>query len=315
MRIWLVALLIVAACEASATVRIGNGGHVVVCGLESGKTYRLLDLFVREKNANPYNKDYGPQSLDLKTRVRYLISKLEKHNPARAEAYVKVADSFLKSVSFTDVELPATHETEGIKVDKPCVIRQAVVQIPDSSGTSSSKLIISRPIFNHLDDNERAALIVHEILTNEVRQTAGSDSKILEFTALIVSEEISRMSLKEYVQALCRFNWFSFEYNRIILSLHDLSGEKNEPVFRGENLVSAYANLGTDLVLSFGKFSVQGPVEFFESGSVRSFRTSNFITKSKYDVVPAGSRVFLNEENTKILSATSAGRASDWIDR
>ena len=86
--------------SAQAGVRnVGNGGENIVCRDPQGKitSIELLDIY-EGRILRGMTADLGPQGLNTEQRISYVLNRLKKINPSRAELYETWSDYLLANI-------------------------------------------------------------------------------------------------------------------------------------------------------------------------------------------------------------------------
>jgi hypothetical protein len=181
----------------------GNGGDVIYCAnpLSGQKRIELLDLFesrVLRENALAL----GGEGWDYKRRITYVLDRLKRLDPYRAGIYAENASHFLDESEFTTDELPDIPDSLHIVLPKGCVIRQIVIQ-RTWVWTGAKRFVINKQLWEMLDDENRAALVLHETIYREalsLQQTNSINTRL--FNGTLTSKAFETMRMEAYIALL-----------------------------------------------------------------------------------------------------------------
>jgi hypothetical protein len=183
----------------------GNGGDVVYCEhpLPGQKRIELLDLFesrVLRENALAL----GEEGWDYKRRITYVLDRLKRLDPYRAGIYAENASHFPDESEFTTDELPDIPDSLHIALPEGCKIRQIVIQNPQPA-LGQKRYLVNKPLWEMLDDENRAALVLHETIYREalaLDQHNSINTRLLNGT--ITSHALEKIDLRGYLILLQR---------------------------------------------------------------------------------------------------------------
>ncbi len=183
----------------------GNGGIVVTCsfnGSPSIDSIRLLD-FYEAKVLREIDYDFGPGNLTMMDKVHYALNRLSRLDPARAQKYLEQADQFLANTRFIDSAiLPDTNDYGFVPIPAGCTFQQLAVQ-RQPQFPEDKLYLINKLLWNALDADSAAGLILHEIVYGEalhLGQTTSVNARYL--TSIISSAKVNSFSGVEYLQIL-----------------------------------------------------------------------------------------------------------------
>lgn len=274
--IFLFVLSIVATNNSQASVKIGNGGNVVVCYDNHSQVVstEVLDIFETRALNPSYQYDLGPEFLDYKQKARFAIEKLRSFSPQRAQAYL----AFLSTaqVDFLIGALPDTGDFGNLRrvLPRNCSMRQLAYQ-SSAPFTTQKQILVSAPLWSQLSSNQQAATLVHETLLTETSAVGNATSQDLRpFVALLVSKDFAQIKFEKFVHKLYEAGFRDFEYAGLVLRFTDPAGQPSLPVFENGALRSAEAPFGSLLSLDHRTFRIEGRVSF-TGERIESFYTAN----------------------------------------
>ncbi|MFL5814221.1 MAG: hypothetical protein ACJ763_11640 [Bdellovibrionia bacterium] len=212
---FVLALLLAATTKTSYATKgegggshAGNGGDVIYCAnpLPGQKRIELLDLFesrfLRENVIS-----LGEEGWDYKRRINYVLDRLKRLDAYRAQNYVDISSRFVEKSEFTHEELPDISDSMHVLLPKGCVIRQIVIQRQYSEKT----FLVNKPLWEMLDEENRAALVLHETIYWEALSLKQSDSVNTRFfNGTLTSKAMETMNLNAYLELLKKVG-FTFQ--------------------------------------------------------------------------------------------------------
>lgn len=212
------------------------------------------------------------------------MTTLESIDATRATLYRKymktfeVEARFVPESDFTDIP------DEGFKAPPAgCSLRQIVVQydVPTPDGI---RYMINQDLWNHLSEERRAALLIHEFMYREGRLPQNNfrtSSGVRYFNALVHSTKMTTLTLQEYIRQLRAIGYQEVVVQNEPIILFNWNGEKTQktpqPVEFHDNGKVSFAILANHLVLpgnGGGSYvcrqaiTKEHNVYFFESGTV-----------------------------------------------
>lgn len=214
------AALILASVTAQAGgVRIvGSGGDVVKCTTPEGDLYQVFDIYEGEiiDAAKADFRGLKGSSLD---RAQQMAERLNLHGPLLTQLIKKHIEIIAQNTVYIADQLIADvpDSYHFLKPAQNCVMLQAAVQTVPDPQTGKAVYYISGPIWNNLSENHRASLILHEAvfsiylnynarsdgyLTEAAARLAQNSSSVREFTWLLISNRIQKLSTLEYFRVL-----------------------------------------------------------------------------------------------------------------
>lgn len=180
-----------------------GGGNVVVCkDATTGKeTIRLLDYYEGE-----ILYDLVPELGTGKTEsdmVTHVTDRLKSFDKKRAERYQKAADDFMANTRFvSNVTLPNINDHAYVPLEADCKIEQIAVQ-NISPFPQSKKFTIRKDFWTKLSMQDKAGLMLHEIVYEEALAIGHTNSKSARyFNSLISSSKFSKYTAAEYQDRL-----------------------------------------------------------------------------------------------------------------
>ncbi|MBC7429710.1 MAG: hypothetical protein H7336_13925, partial [Bacteriovorax sp.] len=217
--------------------RVGNGGDVVVCK----NSVELLDIYEARLNGHVLK---NPEGQSYKGKLAHLLNKkLIPLQPERAKKYLGNLDTFESEAAFLPgIILNDVDDAGMVAIPKGCKLKQIIIQLSDSERPPGRKrYTVSLDLWNKLDDFNKMALVLHEIVYREAISYKASNSMIVRaFVGEIIRSDFD---LKEFIALDLAFSE-SFEYKktRIIQTYAPLAITFLQNEYK-ENTLQAVSNL------------------------------------------------------------------------
>jgi hypothetical protein len=183
----------------------GNGGNSIVCLDAQGKirSAELLDLY-EARVMRGIVPNLGSLSVSYPEKVEMALKRLERLSPLRAAKYRGwIADFERDSLFLPGVTLVEVPDSDHIVVPDGCKRMQLIVQKAPSF-PEDKRFTISKDIWDYLDNDNRAAAVLHEAIYREGFEENHHANSVASryFNSIIVSERISAMTLEAFAKVL-----------------------------------------------------------------------------------------------------------------
>ncbi len=257
---------------------VGNGGNALVClklGTKEISSVSLLDYY-EAQNRWDFTISLGDKTLSVDEKIELVLTRLAKFDPNRADDYRKQAAEFSSNTNFwPGVRLRAINDANIIGLPSGCVVSQIARQM-EPEVSSDKYFVIAKDLFDLMDTDQKAGLILHEIIYREFISRGHTQSPAARhFNALLSSEQFAQLNLMSYLKQL-QTNKLSFVYKKIFpidldAPFHIITD--NSDALGGAILIDALElkRNGYRITIPAG-----GSVKFYPSGLVASAITSNF---------------------------------------
>lgn len=202
--LWLLlsSLLLLTTTAAQAWTYKGNGGYSVVCpnGAE------LLDYYEGRVIRN-FKLNLGPPELPVPDKIKILLDRLAARSPQRAARYRLQYNDFLKEARFlSNIDLGEIGDADPIVVPAGCKPVPTINQrTPDFPG--DPRYIVKLEIWNLLNNDSKAGLILHELIYRELQQETSINTRY--FNSLLASEQFETLDAKTYLEISLRVGFKS----------------------------------------------------------------------------------------------------------
>lgn len=198
-------LILVASLLASSSSfagsEAGNGGDVVICKANANKPIQLLDHY-EATDLQGFQLDLGASNLGYMQKVEFVLKKIERLNPSRANLYRKWASEFLADSNFVNGQLIPIPDVGPGVIPAGCdLVQIAIQQTPELPG--EKRFLIQKDLWDQLDEAGKAGLVLHELIYREAlkKDLPAKNSKLVRyFNGVISSTQIDQMALKTYIE-------------------------------------------------------------------------------------------------------------------
>lgn len=145
----------------------GNGGYSVVCRTEQGQitSAELLDIY---EGRVIYKKNYAVDQHSVEEVIEIAKSRVADHH-----AFANKLNRELKLVNENIIFIPAGNELEPTDDAFPPIKKQGCKFEQLANYQDSGELLVSQEIYDHLDNVNKAALLVHEAVYSYRRKALG----------------------------------------------------------------------------------------------------------------------------------------------
>lgn len=193
---------------------VGNGGDALVCGNPS--FYRMYDSyeaqyrhglkpvfpFYEEPSSGNHNGDNNKNHLSISIGLAQdIIFRLKSKDPERYQRYMQWISEFAGDAQFLDHTYLTDVPDIGVgALPIGCTLEQLIIQRTPLF-PKSKRYSIAHDFWRQLPFKDQAVAIIHEILYREAMiwyPRIQSSERIRYFNALIISDEVSKMSVEEY---------------------------------------------------------------------------------------------------------------------
>ena len=181
----------------------GNGGNTIVCfdGNNQIKSVELLD-FYEARIKRGITPDLGADTLSVDDKVALAISRIKGISMQMSEQMAGTTSNFkYQSVFLPGIRLVAVDDSDHLFVPAGCQQEQTAIQkTPEFPGDKLYN--IDQDLWNHMDANNRAGLILHEAFYHiALTQGKPEDSVPVRFLVSSISSAGS-ITEKDFVQVL-----------------------------------------------------------------------------------------------------------------
>ncbi len=186
---------------------VANGGDIILCASNNPFKTRLLDYHERQVLFPETKYDFGENSLSVNEKVHRIIDRVGRFDLNRAATYRKYFSSFFDEVIFTEDDLEDVPDSNHVSIPSGCGIKQIVIQFSDGFNVPGKRYLIDLKLWNQIDDNTKAGLILHELIYRGAIETGHKNSIATRaFNAYIVSVLYNHITEETYYKFLIEYN-------------------------------------------------------------------------------------------------------------
>ena len=178
---------------------VGNGGDGVICESKGAASYDLLDFFEAQALPPKIKPELPGETLDEK--VEGALARLTRLDAPKAARYREKAKDFtddklvrwVSGIEFYDIP-----DSGYVPLPGHCRIEQVAIQRkPLFPG--DPRYVISKDWWENFSTDQKAGLILHEIVYEEMLSLGHVDSvRARKFTVYLASNRFSQMPQEEY---------------------------------------------------------------------------------------------------------------------
>ncbi|MBF0300294.1 MAG: hypothetical protein HQK51_16350 [Oligoflexia bacterium] len=182
-------------------VDIGNGGDAVVCKNQTGEIISVEQFdFYEARNIRNINHQLGDISVSPLDKVLLVINKLARLDPVLADKFKITALNFFNQTQFlTDSELTDINDSGGLFIPKGCKLEQIAIARQPQFDDDSKIFFINKDLYDKMDNNNKAGLILHEIVYQEfIKKGENNSIKARYFNSKLTSNYLDNITLFEY---------------------------------------------------------------------------------------------------------------------
>jgi hypothetical protein len=197
------ATLTLATAFAAGGNEVGNGGGVLICRDINGKIIKteLLDLYEARVMRN-LQLGLGNPNEDYTLKVNRVLNQLEKISPIRAKKYKEMHNNFFSETAMVvDADLVFIPDAENLILPKGCKLEQIAIQNPPEF-IGDNRYIINKEYWDLIDNNSKAALILHEIIYGEAIVFGHKNSKAVRYINSYLTSNKLEILNKEMIAAM-----------------------------------------------------------------------------------------------------------------
>ena len=193
-----------------ASVRVvGNGGYVLNCN-DTNKPTELLDFFEWSTNNAPIEFLPTPSQNPINLALKMIVS-LQDVDNYRYHTYKYWINNFFNEVRFVDsFTLSTTNDFDVVALPDECELIQTIVQ-REPIYNNEKRYTIDRNIWENLSIENKAGLILHEVIYREAASLKQTDSRrVRHLTGYLANSLNEGLGSIEYQNTIYRSN-FPFE--------------------------------------------------------------------------------------------------------
>lgn len=200
----------------------GNGGNVIYCPLKAAP-YEVFDLF-EARVAHGFKIDFA-KGTEYREILESMFLRIARLNPSRADLYRGFAKDFAKEIRLMpNAQLEVLPGDEGWAPLEPgCERKQAIVQFKNLN-MNGFRYFVDADIWNKLDEQNKAALALHEFIYREGLSDANDFTNSLGvryFNSVLHSDLMKNLSLAKYIETLQKVGLQAADAHGFPIQLHN----------------------------------------------------------------------------------------------
>lgn len=173
---------------------IGNGGDAIVCA----NKVSMLDKY-EAKALRGYKLDLGTPSDSVDQKIQVAVDRLRRVDPHRAAVAQTWAKRFLTSAKFVrNTTLRDVDDSDQVFVPEGCHLEQIAIQNAQVV-TSDPFFIVNADLWDHLNNDDKAILALHEGIFVGARGLLSSPS-VRFYNSMGFTSAIDNMSQNDFYQ-------------------------------------------------------------------------------------------------------------------
>lgn len=213
-RLLALAVAMATPLPAAAQHSVGNGGIGFRCRLPDGSEKLYVADGLYGLMTWGFTPDLGPETLSWQDKVELALDRIPRQDARRRSALRAILRDFRDRVRFIDSSLlHVTQDYLHATIDLRRIIgdRCTSVQLANLTygrGRSDFQCIISRDRFSELSSDERALLVLHELIYEHWLQTHGASLEPVYFlVSLLASNVLEHTTPERYAAMLRGMGW------------------------------------------------------------------------------------------------------------
>ena len=221
------------------TLLASNGGDAIVCYdrpfSSKAKIIRAqLKDFWEHSQTSVHQLDIPAQG-NFTNRARKILERLSQVDPIRGKRLLEKLENITQTVAFLDDSSIQEVDDSTSRITSVemlnCYDRQAAVQI-QNPGPYEKAILIDGQIFDKMDENHKAGLILHELLYQEAVSFAGekNSDRTREFNFLINSSYMNDLNVLSYTSDLARLK-MNFGRGEFVINGLQVSQNRSNQLF------------------------------------------------------------------------------------
>lgn len=193
----------------------GNGGGVVVCRNSTTNVIEKAELldFYEARVVRKLKLDLGAEDLDFKIKIQNVLNRIKQHSPVRGAKYQRMYDSFFAEAAIIpDANLTYIDDAASVVIPVGCAKEQAsIVRNPEFP--EDARYIISKILWDKLDNNSKAGLVLHEIIYQEGISLGQQNSKAVRyFVGKITSNEAASYNKEKFDALIAAVKFSAYDF-------------------------------------------------------------------------------------------------------
>lgn len=251
-------------------VHLGNGGDVLVHrGIDGAiLSAGLLDFYESETQRG-ITRDLGDSVVPTAEKIEIALKRIERLDRGRAQRYRDWYGSFMQESCFLSgvnlVDIPDSQHVQ-LPAGTGWAIEQIAVQ-QEPRFPEDRRYFVNEDLWNVLDNDSRAGLILHELMYRDAIVSGTQDSVGVRYLlSVATSTRIDEWDFKTYVDRLVTVGMGDVFYSGVWLDL-----KTESIIFEQGKPAQAYVKKGTIYKSRWGDIPLDCRVRFESDGEISAF--------------------------------------------
>jgi hypothetical protein len=214
-KLLLISSILFAQASWGTATEFGNGGNAVVCPYgeheiitaydidEAIFRYELLPSFPPIVSSDCNKQRNGRDICETGTDIaRDILNRLALLDPELMDDLLGKLDSFWSEAILVPGDLATVNDSGLSFVPEGCSLKQLAIQ-QQPIFQEDSRYFISAPLWNKMDGQDKAVLILHEIIYRyalEHGAATKSSVPVRYFNSLLISDKLKEFTPKQYMK-------------------------------------------------------------------------------------------------------------------
>lgn len=293
---------------------VGNGGYVLEChfnDVTKWLSYDLQEGMILNQLAPKYSSAKSYQE-----KANNILNRIQKLNPFRSKLYKEWLLKFENESQFLELNIDLVNIPDisvGV-IPKNCQLRQAVVQI-SSPANGENRYLINSTLWRHLDENQKAALVLHELIYREAISEENrhqNSIQVRKFNQWLHSGKLEKMTVQQYIELIQSLQFAQVDAHQIPILLYSFKAKGDERIdypvqfWNSQSVKSAQVYLAANLKFPgieikykcpanvYQMTTAEGAVEFYSSNKVKTLNIPVYYSELPFQSC-YGAKVNLND--------------------
>lgn len=190
---------------------VGNGGNILECA--SSEKVQLLDYYEAEQQRQ-ISVNLGP-GIAYQEKVLFALNRLSAVNPTRASQYKNWFASFDQDTQwFSQGKFLPIRDSGAVIIPSECEIRQIAIQRPeDLIMPGDKRYVIDLRLWNRLSEQDKAGLILHELIYREgIENGQSSSPRVRYFNQILSSSDMVTYDSRKLLKLVRQVGFRTTDY-------------------------------------------------------------------------------------------------------
>lgn len=196
----------------------GNGGDVVVCGQDGATpdSVELLDYYEARMFEPRFDVNLGSDDASFESKVKATLLRLQRFTQLRAQDLLGWYSSFWQETDLVaGIVLRDISDSGHVGIPAGCAVQQIAIQRPRHL-PGQKRYIINKDLWDHLDPDNKAGLVLHELLYRMNLNEGHQNSIITRFlNGYVSSEQLGESTHPEHWKMMANLGYSDVDIDGI----------------------------------------------------------------------------------------------------